>query len=199
MRIKFVVPFKIPFTERISFAARQTVRGRIIGIPPPTLASNMKFTFFSPAVIRDSSQLSKVSDVFNAILVDGDETDEVLFYGKGAGKAPTASAVVADVIDCANHTDNRRLIDWGEEKPELIANYREIPNEWYVRMHVNDSFQIVSSIKEKLGEVHLLARSGAGTHEIAFITSSFSENEIREKLTGIEGAEIKSLIRVAKC
>ena len=66
-------------------------------------------------------------------------------------------------------------------------------------MHVNDSFQIVSSIKEKLGEVHLLARSGAGTHEIAFITSSFSENEIREKLTGIEGAEIKSLIRVAKC
>lgn len=184
--------------EDVAYAASYDAVIKLIGTAEK-LPDGKVYILVSPAVIRDSSQLSKVSDVFNAILVDGDETDEVLFYGKGAGKAPTASAVVADVIDCANHADNRRLIDWGEEKPELIANYREIPNEWYVRMHVNDSFQIVSSIKEKLGEVHLLARSGAGTHEIAFITSSFSENEIREKLTGIEGAEIKSLIRVAKC
>lgn len=184
--------------EDVAYAASYDTVIKLIGTAEK-LPDGKVYILVSPAVIRDSSQLSKVSDVFNAILVDGDETDEVLFYGKGAGKAPTASAVVADVIDCANHTDNRRLIDWGEEKPELISDYREIPNEWYVRMHVNDSFQIVSSIKEKLGEVHLLARSGAGTHEIAFITSSFSENEIREKLTGIEGAEIKSLIRVAKC
>ena len=64
VRIKFVVPFKIPFTERISFAARQTVRGRIIGIPPPTLASNMKFTFFSFAISRSSRPFSATSSLF---------------------------------------------------------------------------------------------------------------------------------------
>lgn len=184
--------------EDVAYAASYDAVIKLIGTAEK-LPDGKVYILVSPAVVRSSSQLSKVSDVFNAILVDGDETDEVLFYGKGAGKFPTASAVVADVIDCANHTDDRRLINWGEEKPELIADYREIKNEWYIRLHVDDSFQIVSSIKEELGDVHLLARSGAGTHEIAFITSSFTENEIKEKLRKIDGAEIKSLIRVAKC
>ena len=184
--------------EDVAYASSYDAVIKLIGTAEK-LPDGKVYILVSPAVVRASSQLSKVSDVFNAILVDGDETDEVLFYGKGAGKFPTASAVVADVIDCANHTDDRRLINWGEEKPEFIADYREIKNEWYIRLHVNDSFQIVSSIKEELGDVHLLARSGAGTHEIAFITSSFSENEIKEKLRKVDGAEIKSLIRVAKC
>ena len=45
-----------------------------------------------------------VNDVFNAIFVRGNMIDETMFYGKGAGKLPTASAVAADVIDCAKHT-----------------------------------------------------------------------------------------------
>lgn len=57
----------------------------------------------SPAVVMDGSQLASVRDVFNAILVRGDAIGDVVFYGKGAGKLPTASAVVADVIDCAKH------------------------------------------------------------------------------------------------
>ncbi len=184
--------------EDVAYAASYDAVIKLIGTAEK-LPDGKVYILVSPAVVRSSSQLSKVSDVFNAILVDGDETDEVLFYGKGAGKFPTASAVVADVIDCANHADDRRPINWGEEKPELIADYREIKNEWYIRLHVDDSFRIVSSIKEELGDVQLLARSGAGTHEIAFISPSFSENEIKENLRKIDGAEIKSLIRVAKC
>ena len=53
--------------------------------------------------IPSESQLANVDDVFNGIMVRGDSTGDVVFYGKGAGKLPTASAVVADVIDCVKH------------------------------------------------------------------------------------------------
>lgn len=56
-----------------------------------------------PCIVKNHSQLASVSDVFNAILVRGDAIGDVVFYGRGAGKLPTASAVVADVIDCAKH------------------------------------------------------------------------------------------------
>ncbi len=142
------------------------------------LADGRLYIIVSPAVVRAESQLSAVSDVFNAVEVDGDATDQVLFYGKGAGKLPTASAVVADALDCAEHDTVRRPIFWGPEKPELIADYREVENEYYVRGASLDT----SLISEKLSED-------------AFITKPITENNLRAKLSG----EPKSLIRVAKC
>ena len=59
----------------------------------------------TPAFVSHDSQLGNVDDVFNGILVRGDATGDVVFYGKGAGKYPTASAVVGDVIECAKATD----------------------------------------------------------------------------------------------
>ena len=61
-----------------------------------------------PMLIPRESQLANVDDVFNGIMVRGDATGDVVFYGKGAGKLPTASAVVADVIDCAKHMHARK-------------------------------------------------------------------------------------------
>ena len=66
----------------------------------------------SPAFIQNHSQLATVDDVFNAILVRGDAIGDVVFYGKGAGKMPTASAVVADVIDCAKHMERKKFFGW---------------------------------------------------------------------------------------
>ena len=142
------------------------------------LADGRLYIIVSPAVVKAESQLSAVSDVFNAVEVDGDATDQVLFYGKGAGKLPTASAVVADALDCAEHDAVRRPIFWGPEKPELIADYREVENEYYVRGASLDA----SLISETLGND-------------AFITKPITENNLRAKLSG----EPKSLIRVAKC
>ena len=62
----------------------------------------------APMFVSEESQLSSVDGVFNAILVKGDSTGDVVFYGKGAGKLPTASAVVADVMDCVKHQSERR-------------------------------------------------------------------------------------------
>ena len=61
-----------------------------------------------PMFIERSSQLAGIDDVFNGILVRGDATGDVVFYGKGAGKLPTASAVVADIIDCVKHLKARK-------------------------------------------------------------------------------------------
>ena len=66
-----------------------------------------------PCIVKNHSQLASVSDVFNAILVRGDAIGDVVFYGRGAGKLPTASAVVADVIDCAKHEKRKKLFVWG--------------------------------------------------------------------------------------
>ena len=135
------------------------------------------YILVSPAVVLNDCQLSAVSDVFNAVMIDGDATDEVLFYGKGAGSLPTASAVVADVLDCAEHSERRRPVFWGPEKPELIADYREVENKFYVRGAALDD----SLIEQKLSDD-------------AYITKPITENALREKLDG----EPASLIRVAR-
>lgn len=184
--------------EDVAYAASADAVIKLIGTASK-LPDGKIYILVSPALVRKTSQLSKVDDVFNAVLVDGDSTGEVVFYGKGAGKLPTASAVVADIIDCANHTDARRLIGWDSEKANQIADYREIKNEYYIRLHVSDSFDKLADVKSAFGEINLLARSGAGTHELAFITQEYTENEIHAKLESLSDIELKSLIRVAKC
>ncbi len=184
--------------EDVAYAASADCVIKLIGTASK-LDNGKTYILVSPALVRKTSQLSKVDDVFNAVLVDGDSTGEVVFYGKGAGKLPTASAVVADVIDCANHLDARRLIGWGGEKAGQIADYREIKNEYYIRLHVSDSFDKLADVKSAFGEINLLARSGAGTHELAFVTQEFTENEVRAKLDSLNDVQLKSLIRVAKC
>ena len=62
-----------------------------------------------------------MDDVFNAILVRGDAIGDVVFYGRGAGKMPTASAVVADVIDCAKHLNRKKLFGWGSSEEGYVA------------------------------------------------------------------------------
>ena len=75
-----------------------------------------------PMVIPKSNQLSDVNDVFNAILVKGDSIGDVMFYGRGAGKLPTASAVVADVIDAAKHIHVNKFITWKKSETDIMAD-----------------------------------------------------------------------------
>ena len=70
------------------------------------------YSIVSPMVIKNSSPLAGVDGVFNAIMVTGDCVGDVMFYGKGAGKLPTASAVVADVVDAVKHSDRSKKIFW---------------------------------------------------------------------------------------
>ena len=82
------------------------------------------FARVSPMMLPLSNPLTSASDVFNAVMVSGNAVDDVMFYGRGAGKLPTASAVVADVIDIARCVSERARVKW--EKPD---NSKMIPIE----------------------------------------------------------------------
>lgn len=138
--------------------------------------------FVSPAVVYNGSQLASVKDVFNAVLVRGDAVGDVCFYGPGAGKLPTASAVVADFIDCAKHTDRKKIFGWDAGEEDYVVDYKDnIEMPFYVRAKAD-----CSTIGSKFTEVKYLSRKGQPSDEVAFITDDMTENELKKRLEGIE-------------
>ncbi len=89
--------------------------------------------FVSPHLVKDGTPLSGVSDVFNAVLIRGNASGDVMFYGQGAGKLPTASAVAGDIADCLLHDSARREITWEPAREEEAADFSTLPLRWYVR------------------------------------------------------------------
>lgn len=137
--------------------------------------------FVSPAVVYNGSQLASVRDVFNAILVRGDAVGDVCFYGRGAGKLPTASAVVADMVDCAKHVDRRKIFGWEAGSEDYVVDYKSaIEMPFYVRAKMSEH-----DVSAKFEDVKFLSRKGQPSDEVAFITDDMTENELTEKLDGV--------------
>lgn len=150
----------------------------------------------SPAFIQNHSQLATVDDVFNAILVRGDAIGDVVFYGKGAGKMPTASAVVADVIDCAKHMERKKFFGWQDSEPGYVADYLDNITSFYIRGTTQNAAAAIARINSLFGDVQMLTRANAPEGEFAFATDPLSEIELDKKLALIEEAEIASVIRI---
>ena len=91
------------------------------------------YAYVAPHLIHKENLLASVEDVFNAIMVNGNATGDVMFYGKGAGKLATASAVVADMLDSIEHADHRRRISWGDGSKHLLRPLDTLQSAWYVR------------------------------------------------------------------
>lgn len=145
-----------------------------------------------PAFVCGANQLSSVNDVFNGIMVYGDAIDQVMFYGRGAGKFPTASAIVADLIDAAKMKGTSISQVWEDSKDNsFIADYKEDVLPFYVRV------QGVSKdkAKEVFGEVEFLTRNNCPADEIAFITPEIKEKDFDEKLAQL-GGKVLGTIRV---
>ena len=134
-----------------------------------------------PAVIDGESQLAGVNDVFNAILVRGDATGDVVFYGKGAGKLPTASAVVSDVIIAAKENSTTRMMSWEDSEQNFIVPENEISNSFYVRANADKS-----DVDNMFGDVRYLSRENAPSGEVAFITDIINEKTFAEKCSNID-------------
>lgn len=150
-----------------------------------------------PCIVKNHSQLASVSDVFNAILVRGDAIGDVVFYGRGAGKLPTASAVVADVIDCAKHEKRKKLFGWGAPEENYVIDYRTLETALYIRAKVTgNKDDVLKKIGENFGKVKYLTRNGAPEDEIAFVTDKGIENVLTDKLAKTEGIDVLSTIRV---
>ncbi len=142
------------------------------------------FARVSPAIISKEHPLSNVEDVFNAIVVKGDAIGDAMFYGRGAGKLPTASAVVADVIDIAKHPDFGTKSVWVRTNENNVIAIEESPAKFLVRVAAEKTADAKDDVKAAFGEVEYI---DLGTKvqgvEVAFITPVLTEKEIKEKLS----------------
>lgn len=145
-----------------------------------------------PAFVCGANQLSSVNDVFNGIMVYGDAVDQVMFYGRGAGKFPTASAIVADLIDAAKMNGTSISQVWEDSADNsFIADYKEDVLPFYVRAESVSA----DKAKEIFGDVEFIKREGCPADEIAFITPEIKEKDFDEKLTKL-GGKVLGTIRV---
>ena len=147
----------------------------------------------APMFVPDKSQLANIDYEFNGIMVRGDCTGDVVFYGKGAGKLPTASAVVADVVDCCKHLKTRKFLFWTDGNGENIIPYTESVTAMYIR--ANTTMEVA---KEVFGCVDKIEKADSPEGEVAFVTAQLPYGEILEKISALEskGAKIISKIRI---
>ena len=147
------------------------------------------YAYVAPHLIHKESPLAAVEDVFNAIMIDGNATGEVMFYGKGAGKLATASAVVADMLDSIEHKDNRRRIFWGDGSKNLLRPLDTLQSAWYVR------FKGAQKDVEELLPVESLTEPAEGVFVVQTRKLSTAEmNAAAEKLNA--RGEVRAAMRI---
>jgi len=181
--------------EDVAYAANYNSVIKLLGIAKKMPGGKIA-AIVCPCIIKKRSQLANVNDVFNAILVKGDATGDVVFYGKGAGKLPTASAVVADVIDCAKHINRKKIFGWGPSAENYVEDHGLISCAMYIRATSKDKKTALEEAGNIFGKLTVLERSGAPEDEFAFITGVDSENAFREKLSSVKNFTPCSVIRV---
>ncbi|MGI6020246.1 MAG: homoserine dehydrogenase [Lachnospiraceae bacterium] len=143
-----------------------------------------------PMLISDRSPMYLVDDVFNAILVKGNMSGEVMFYGKGAGKLPTGSAVVADVVDLIKNKG--RNIMAGQRDDELkVFPSGKMESRFFVRVE-GDVESLDETISSAFGDVECVCLDGRD--EFAFVTAAMTEDEFESAVSGI--GNVVKMIRV---
>ena len=145
--------------------------------------------FVAPRLVPYTNQLAFVSDVFNGVMVYGNGMDEVMFYGKGAGKLPTASAVLGDIIECAKADHTIVSGTWEDSADNsFIADYMSVPVTMYIRAEEGTELEL----KKEFDTIKVLEDDSEG---FVFIIEGLCEKGIREKLKAA-GAKVISMIRV---
>lgn len=152
-----------------------------------------------PMLIEKSSQLAGVDDVFNGILVRGDATGDVVFYGKGAGKLPTASAVVADIIDCVKHINARKYLYWADGTAEDVKPYNETAYASYIRVETDNKQAAFNKAMELFSNARTIMKANAPEDELAFVTDVMTVSQQEKSVRALEdeGIKVKSKIRIS--
>lgn len=144
----------------------------------------------APFMISADHPLHMVNGVFNAVFVHGNMLGNSMYYGKGAGKLPTASAVVSDVIDCARHIGKVIMCFWDATDAKLM-NVEEAENKFFFRVKSGNG----EKVKAVFGEVKSVKLSGMDEEE-AFVTSLMKEKDFTEKYEKIADICVGNRIRV---
>ena len=132
--------------------------------------------YVAPHLIPEEQPLASVDDVFNAVVVRGNATGEVMFYGQGAGELPTASACVADVMEALQSSPRREEIGW-EADPAGFEDPQTLRSRYYFRIDGS-----LSAAAAAFGQVEVLSEDGG---ETAFLTDCISGAEAGKQADGL--------------
>lgn len=132
------------------------------------------YAMVAPFMISKSHPLSMVDGVFNAVCVHGNMLGDSMYYGRGAGKLPTASAVVSDVVDCARHLGKVIMCFWDEEPLQLTA-VEQAERKFFVRVSADKEKEAIAVFES----MSVIEAEVPG--EFAFVTDAMSEKEFNEK------------------
>jgi len=151
-----------------------------------------------PTFIPATHPLAAVHDVFNAIYIKGDAVGETMFYGRGAGEMPTASAVVADIIDVARnikyHANGRILCTCFEQKSFCPVAQTQSP--YYIRLLVEDKPGVLAAIAGAFGDqlvsLHSVIQKSKVAHcsELVLITNQVADFSLRLAISTLESLPV---------
>jgi homoserine dehydrogenase len=204
--IRSVSAAEIRYAEKLGYVIK------LLGIAARTQMPGQLQVRVHPTLVPRSHPLANVNDVFNAIVVEGDPVGQVMFFGRGAGAGPTASAVVADMLNIAallqvGRTDKLDpLLACTHQNYCEVAPLEQLETKFYVRFRTQDYPGVIGSIGTCFGNhqvsLESVVQAGIrdGLAEIVVVTQDVNEGSFRQALVEIEGmkaiAEIASVLRV---
>lgn len=149
------------------------------------------YAMVAPFLLGPESPLFSVNGVFNGIFVHGNVLGDAMFYGSGAGKLPTASAVVADVVDEAKHLHRNIMMNWSSKKLELL-DIDHVKEQFFVRIEGKPEEKL-EQVRAAFGQIEPVALKEL-PEEFGFVTPLMSEAQYKEKAQELGG--VLSMIRV---
>ena len=191
------VDFEDIYTEGITNITKEDMMyAKEMGMTIKLLASSKRdndhlHAIVAPALLHKEHPLYNVNDVFNAIFVHGNVLGDAMFYGSGAGKLPTASAVVADVVDEAKHLNRNIMTMWKNEKLELLPLDNTSKN-FFVRIK-GDAEAMKAHLESSFGPISIVKVDGLNG-EFGFVTEEMTEGSYKEKSAEFPG--IIHMIRI---
>lgn len=193
------VDYKEIYTEGISDISATDIKyAKTMGASIKLLATSKKtkggfYAMVAPTIVTPKSPLYSVNGVFNAIFVHGNVLGDAMFYGSGAGKLPTASAVVADIVDMARHTHCNVIVNW-TSKTLALMDVGQVQNRFLVRIKGNKADRL-AEVEKVFGEVEVVEVSDI-KDEFAFITKKMSEADYAKKASEVDGIIKRIRIRI---
>lgn len=146
--------------------------------------TNKVYSFVAPFVLKPENPLSMVNDVFNGVLIRSNMLGETMYYGKGAGKLATASAVVGDVVDCLLSKGVNRHVEWVSEEC-ATTDHRSYVQSFLVRVPSGEKAVAYELFDNEITQVKPVEENEDTKKEFAFVTKAMSEKEFDDIVTGL--------------
>lgn len=190
--ISGISPIDMEYAEALDSVIKLVAMSRRVG--------ERIFARVSSAMVSRNHPLANVEDVFNAIVVEGDAIGEAMFYGRGAGKFPTASAVVADIIDIVKHAEGGGRSAWERKGTERMVDFRDSQTRYFVRVRAGDPGKVKELVMRTFEGAEFIPLCKPGLEEeLAFTTGQAPEGVLADGVEALRNSGfVYEVIRVVR-